>query len=360
MKPYRLLVLALACFTFTAMAEEGHGDDPLLLDATAVKSAGIVVAKATMRVFDEEMKAPGEVKANAYDTVLVSPRIPSQVVARKARLGDVVKAGQPLVELSSVDVAETQGALIVAEQEWQRVSSLGKEAVSARRYNEVRVARDQARAKLRAYGVSDGQIATMLRAGSAHADGSFYLAAPDAGRIASDDFMIGAWVEPGTTLFTLVKEGSVWVEAKLAPADAERAKPGARARVLAHGQAIEGTVVQRSHRTDERTRTESVRLMVGNAGDLLHDGELVDARIVVAGGKPRLAVPDDAIVLMQNQATVFVDLGQGRFEPRSVRTGESRGGWTEIGQGLSAGETYVEKGTFVLKARMLKSQLGEH
>jgi cobalt-zinc-cadmium efflux system membrane fusion protein len=34
--------------------------------------------------------------------VLVSPRVASQVLARKVRLGDVVKAGQPLVVLSSV------------------------------------------------------------------------------------------------------------------------------------------------------------------------------------------------------------------------------------------------------------------
>ncbi|MCT7004827.1 efflux RND transporter periplasmic adaptor subunit, partial [Salmonella enterica subsp. enterica serovar Carrau] len=70
----------------------------------------------------------------------------------------MVKADQPLVVLSSVQVAETQGALIVAEQEWRRVSSLGPRAVSGRRYTEVQVQRDQARARLRAYGLSDGQI----------------------------------------------------------------------------------------------------------------------------------------------------------------------------------------------------------
>jgi cobalt-zinc-cadmium efflux system membrane fusion protein len=150
------------------MAQEA--DHPLSLDAQAISDAGIVVDRATARDLTEELKAPGEVKADAYSTELVSPRIDSMVLARKVRLGDVVKAGQPLVMLSSVQVAETQGALIVAEQDWQRVASLGAQAVSGRRYTEVKVQRDQARAKLRAYGLSDAQIAGVLRAGRARSN----------------------------------------------------------------------------------------------------------------------------------------------------------------------------------------------
>ena len=182
------------------IAQEPAPANPLALDAKAVKDAGIVLDKAGVRALGDELKAPGEVKADAYSTVLVSPRVESQVLARKAKLGDVVKAGAPLVVLSAVQVAETQGALIVAEQDWQRIASLGPQAVSARRYNEAKVQRDQARAKLRAYGLSDGQIGGLLRKGSAGADGSFELLAPAAGRVTTDEFLVGERVEPGRTL----------------------------------------------------------------------------------------------------------------------------------------------------------------
>ncbi len=335
-------------------------DNPLVLDAAAIKTAGIVVDTAAVRTVSDQIKAPGEVKVDAYNTVLVAPRVASQVVARKAKLGDVVAAGTPLVVLSSVEVAETQGALIVASQDWQRVASLGPQAVSARRYNEALVQRDQAKAKLKAYGLSDGQISQLLKRGSSAADGSFELVAPRTGRITTDAFLVGERIEAGRPLFTLVTEASVWVEARLAPADAEQIKEGDAVTVVAHGTELPGKVIQRSHQTDEKTRTVDVRIQVGNEKDMLHPGELVEARIAVRSATQQLAVPAEAIVLLQNQATVFVrGKAPGQFEPVAVEVGDTRSGWTEIKQGLRPGAPYVRKGAFALKARMLRSQLGE-
>lgn len=355
----RLIRLAACTLAFAAIdVSAEQAPNPLALDARAVKEAGIETAIVANRELAEEIKAPGEVTIDAYSTTLVSPRIESMVLSRKVRLGDVVKAGQPLVVLASVQVAETQGALIVAEQEWRRVSSLGPQAVSGRRYTEVQVQRDQARARLRAYGLSEGQIQGVLRAGSAKADGSYELLAPTDGRITTDQFLVGERVDAGRTLFTLVKEDAVWVEARMPPADAERVTQGAAARILIHNQSLPGKVVQRSHQTDEKTRTVSVRIAVDNQRDLLHPGELVDARVAV-GGRVSLAVPADAVVLLQNQSSVFVASGKDAFEPVAVQVGETRDGWVEIQQGLKPGARYVSKGAFALKARLLRSQLGE-
>ncbi|MBS0438059.1 MAG: efflux RND transporter periplasmic adaptor subunit [Proteobacteria bacterium] len=351
-----LLALAAA----PAWANEDDHTDPLTLDAKTQHDAGIVLATLGLRTLAGELKAPGEVKADAYATVLVSPRVEAQVIARRAKLGDVVKAGAALVVLSSVEVAAIQSELIVAEQDWQRIAALGAQAVSGRRYNEARAARDLARAKLRAYGVTAQQIDALLRKGSNAADGSFELLAPVAGRITTDTFLIGERIEPGRTLFTLVQEDSVWVEAQLAPADAARVQAGAVARVIAHGMTLPGTVVQRAHQTDAHTRTVPVRIAIDNREDLLHPGELVEARIQVGDGAAALAVPTEAVVLLQNQATVFVARSASRFEPVPVVAGETRAGWTAIPQGLKAGDSYVSQGAFVLKARLLRSQLGDH
>lgn len=359
MKTFLIALSACACFTFSGFAQAQENANPLKLDAAAITDAGIVTANAEPRVFFDELKAPGEVKIDAYATVLVAPRIESQIAARKVKLGDLVKSGEPLVTLSSVEVAETEGAWIVAEQDWQRIAALGPQAVSARRYNETKVMRDQARAKLLAYGLSEGQIQAVLRGGSAKADGSYALLAPTAGRITSDDFLVGERVQPGRTLFTIVNEDTVWVEAQLPPADAERVAPGDTVRILAHDNAYPGTVLQRSHQTSERTRTVSARIKVDNAKDALHPGELVDARIAIGGNRQVLTVPSEAVVLLQNQATVFIDKGHGQFEPAPVVTGETRQGQVEIKDGLKAGTPYVRAGAFALKARLLRSQLGE-
>jgi cobalt-zinc-cadmium efflux system membrane fusion protein len=354
----RILLLPLLALLVTSPTLAAT--NPLVLDPAAIKAAGIVVDTLAVRTVSDQVKAPGEVKVDAYNTVLVSPRIASQVVARKAKLGDVVTAGTPLVVLSSVEVAETQGQLIVASQDWQRVASLGAQAVSARRYNEALVQRDQARAKLKAFGLSDGQIARLIKRGSSAADGSFELLAPSAGRVTTDDFLVGERIEPGRPLFTLVSESSVWVEARLAPAVAAQVNEGDAVTVIAHGAELPGKVLQRSHQTDEKTRTVAVRIQVPNASDQLHAGELVESRIAITSTTRQLVVPAEAVVLLQNQATVFVrGKTAGEFEPVAVEVGETRGGWTEIRQGLSAGAPYVRQGAFALKARILRSQLGE-
>lgn len=343
-----------------AFAQEEDHSDPLALDAKAIAEAGIVVDALAPRAIADELKVPGEVRADAYSTVVVSPRVEVQVVSRSARLGERVKAGQPLVRLSSVQVAETQGALIVAEQDWQRIAALGPQAVSARRYNEAKVQRDQARAKLRAYGVSYSQVRGLLRRGSVAADGSFELLAPIDGRVTSDEFLLGERIEPGHVLFTLVREDSVWVVAQMTPSEAERIKADDSARIVVHEKAITGTVIGRAHQSDERTRTVPVRIAVDNHDDLLHPGDLVEAWLTVGDAVPKLAIPADAVVLLQNQASVFLVGETGAFEPTAVKTGETRNGWTVIREGMKEGDRYVRKGAFALKARLLRSQLGEH
>lgn len=353
------LVLLLIAPCVLAADSKPEPESPLALDAATQKQLGIVTEKVQAHALQEELRAPAEVQANAYATTLVSPRIAAQVVRRHAKLGDAVKAGQLLVSLSSVEVAEAQGALIVAERDWQRVKSLGAEAVSAKRFTEAEVARDQARAKLRAYGLTDGQVAELIKAGSSRANGEFGLLAPQAGRVTTDEFIVGERVEAGHKLFTLVDESTVWVEAQLAPDAAERVHDGDAVRVVAHEQSIPGKVSQLSHRTQEGTRTTPVRIEVRNAGDRLHPGEFVEAYIASAGSTQVIAVPVDALVQLQGQTVVFKAVADDRFEAASVASGETRGGLTVVKQGLAAGDSIVVKGTYALKARLLKSQLGE-
>lgn len=356
-----LLAMAVASPAWSAAEKPAqHSEDgPLVVDAAARKQLGIATAAVAAQTETAEIKAPGEVKANAYATVLVSPRVAAQVVRRQAKLGDAVTAGQPLVTLSSVEVAEAQGALILAEREWQRMKALGADAVSARRYAEAQVARDQAHAKLRAFGLGNADISALLRSGSSRANGDFSLLAPQAGRVTTDDFVVGKRVEPGKPLFTLVDESRVWVEAQMTPAALEGVAADAPARIVAHGQSVEGKVIQRSHRTQEATRTSFVRIEVPNNGDLFHAGEFVETFIASAGSEAVLAVPSEAIAQLQGQSVVFKLVAADRFEVAPVETGATRGATTRVTKGLAEGDRIAVEGVYVLKARLLKSQLGD-
>jgi cobalt-zinc-cadmium efflux system membrane fusion protein len=273
-------------------------------------------------------------------------------VRRHVKLGDEVKAGAQLVTLSSVEVSEAQGELAVAEQEWKRVESLGADAVSGRRYAEARIAVEQARAKARAYGTSGTSRSA--------ASGEFTLAAPHAGRITEDAFVVGERIEPGRTLFRLVDERVVWIDATV-PAEMARNVAGGSAATVVLGDArLTGTVLRQAHRTSEATRNAIIRIEVDNRDDRLHAGDYVDVYLESRGlPRPQISVPNDALALLEGRPVVFRQDAEGALEPVEVRTGSVIGDRTLIEEGLNDGDTVVVEGAFALKAQLLKAQLGE-
>ncbi len=364
-----LLLIALFAIANPLLASEdpGHAGDEehaeesagLVLDAAARKEAGVTTVPVTRQPLREVIRVPGEVTMNAYRSSKVTPRIAAQIVARQATLGDVVKQGQPLVTLSSVEVAAAQGALLIAAQEWRRVQSLGREVVSESRYIQAQVANQQAHARLLAYGMSEAEIEKLKKNGDAtRATGRFDLVAPQAGRVIFDDFVVGEFVEPGRVLFELSDESVLWVEASLTPSDAEQVAQDTPVDILHEGLRLPGKVIQVHHRLNEATRRQSVRIEVDNTKDLLHPGEFVDVALPVGSGEPALAVPTAAIVLMNGESSVF-RLHEDTFEPVSIETGKARGDWLPVQSGLSEGDVIAVEGAFYLKSLLLKSQLGE-
>lgn len=339
---------------------EAHAEGVLKMPAAEREALGILTAKVGSRQMATTVSAPGEVRTNAYRSTQITPRIPAQVIARHARLGESVESGEPLVTLSSVQMAEAQGALIEADREWQRVSELGRDVVSEQRYIAAQVARQRSYATVRAYGMTADQIEQLLADGDATlATGKFELFSPQAGTVIYDDFVVGEVVEPGRLLFEISDESMLWVEAQLSPEDAAKVAIGSMARVgLGDGRWVEGEVIQRHHRLDETTRTQGVRIQVDNSGDVLHAGDYVEVVLGTSASEARVAVPESAVLLMDGMPTVFKVEGD-ELHPQPVQTGATSSGWTEVSAGLAPGDEVVTQGAFLIKSLMLKSQMGE-
>lgn len=362
------LMLAGPGFPAYTMAAEqaleqsnGHEEEGILKMTAAEREAqGIRTARVEPRALADAVTAPGEVRMNAYASAQVTPRISAQVVARHARLGERVEQEQPLVTLSSVAMAEAQGALIEADREWRRIRKLGREVVSEQRYVAAQVARQRAYATVRAYGMSDAHVERLLADGDAsRATGAFDLLSPQAGTVVRDDFVAGEVVEPGRVLFEVSDESRLWVEARMTPEQAGGMRVGTPARVSRDAEHwLDGKVVQLHHRLDEGTRTQGVRIEVANRDEELHAGEYVDVTLEGAAGEKRIAVPKEAMLLMQGSPTVF-KLEGDELHTQPVEAGVTRGGFTEIKAGLVAGDEIVTEGAFLLKSLALKSQIGD-
>lgn len=340
-------------------AEEEAGGAAIKMDAAERKAQGVETALVERRRMADEIIVPGEVATDIYRSSEITPRISAQVIARYAKLGDRVTAGQRLVALSSVEMAKAQGALIVANREWERVQELGREVVSERRYVEAQVAAEQARAKVLSYGMTRSQVDSLLEGDRAsEADGTFTLLSPQNGLVISDDFVLGEIVDPGRVLFRIADESRLWVEAQVSPAQGVNIGVGTPARILAeNGVEIEGRVVQLHHTLDETTRTRAIRVEVENAGDRIHPGQFVNVAIEVGDATESLVVPQRGVVLMNNDRTVFRIEGD-ELRPVAVKIGASRGEWIEIESGLSEGDEIVVSEVFLFKSLMLKSAIG--
>ena len=258
-------------------------------------------------------------------------------------------------------MAEAQGALIVADREWQRVKTLGEGTVSQRRYTEAQVAQQQAQAAVVAYGMTRTQAAALAESGDAsNATGEFDLLAPQAGRILQDDFIVGELIVPGRVLIDISDESVMWVEAQAVANVIANVDVGASARISLDGITwFDGTVTQRHHRLDETTRTEGLRIEVDNTQDRLHPGQFVEVQIVTGTGAPVLAVPSTAITMIDGAPTVFKLENGHEFHAETIITGPTVGDWIVVAGGLVEGDEVAIDGVFHLKSLMLKSSLGE-
>jgi len=343
-----------------------HEDEPqpaaaVHLPPSQQEAVGIRTEILQPRRLEVALRAPGEVRLNAYATFRVTPRIRAQVVERHAQLGDAVAAGQPLVTMSSVEMAEAQGTLVVAEREWSRVQALGREVVSDRRYVEAEVTAQQARARVLAFGMVDEQIESLVGGGDVSlAQGEFTLTAPAAGTIVRDDFVVGESIEPGRMMFEITDETTLWVEARLPAQEAAAFGVGSPARVGIAGRWTEGHVIQAYHALDESTRTLPVRVQVPNPEDELHPGLFVDVLIMDEYGESVMAVPESAVLRSADgDWQVFVVAGEDEFEPVEVTVERTGAGLAVIG-GVEPGTSVVVEGGFFLQSEYAKSGFSIH
>jgi Cu(I)/Ag(I) efflux system membrane fusion protein len=99
-----------------------------------------------------------------------------------------------------------------------------------------------------------------------------------------------------------------------------------------------------------QTRTARIRIELPNPDGLLRPDMYVDAEIDAGSPQPVLAVPESAVLDTGSRQAVFVDKGQGRFEPRDVKLGHRGGGYVEIRDGVAEGEPVVVSANFLIDA----------
>lgn len=217
----------------------------------------------------------------------------------------------------------------------------------------------QAADTLRNMGMSDIQIAQM--SATLATEEKIWIVAPAPGFVMAKNLSPGQRFDKGTEILKIADLSRVWVLADIFGDQADFVKAGATVRVRAPERAREytGRISAVQPLFDETTRTLKFRIELDNPGFVLKPGMFVDVDFPVSLPEA-VTVPSDAVVDGGLRRTVFVDRGNGYFEPRRVETGWHMGDRVQIVKGLMAGERVVVSGSFLLdsESRMKSAASG--
>jgi Cu(I)/Ag(I) efflux system membrane fusion protein len=312
-----------------------------------------------------EMPAPqavltGTVTANARRTESISSRVAGRVERLYVRqTGQLLRRGAPLFAVYSEELQTLQREYLLA---------LAQDLLVAEpTYRHFAEATAQ---KLRLLGVSGAQLRQLAQTGKPSPLVTYY--SPRTGTVQTLDVVQGQYVAEGSPLLTLTDLSSVWVEAQLYPAEANRLPLGQTVAVQVAGQAnpVRGKVVFLSPELSGSSQLTLARIEVPNSAGRLQPGAQANVLVnsipsapatrpeasVAAAAETMLRVPPAAIIHNGAVSYVWKQTGERQFRRVRVRLGEGTATAVPVLAGLHAGDAVVTTGAYLLESEFTLRQ----
>ena len=258
--------------------------------------------------------------------------------------GKLVKKGQPMLTIYSPDMLASQRELLLAA----KAKTIMRDSALPSGFDQSESLLQATRRRLELWDLSEAQIDQVLRTGEPIKNITVY--SPMTGYITDRKAFPQVKVMPDTDLYTIVDLSRVWIMADVFEYEAPNIHVGETARVSLQalpGKSFSARIDYLQPEVDPMTRTLKVRLNMDNPGVMLKPDMYADVEFRV-NIPSKLTVPADAVLNAGERKTVFVDRGNGYFEPRQVKTGEREGDRIQILSGLSQGERIVTSGNFLI------------
>jgi len=297
----------------------------------------VLAATASVQTFTDGLQALGT--AQARESIVLTPKVADTIRAIRFDSGDRVRAGQVLVEMSSVeqaaDYAEVRAANDAAQEELRRYQELYERGFASQaRLDTVRAAAEAAEARV---GAGSSRIADRT------------IRAPFGGVVGLRTASPGQFMRPGDQIGTLDDISQIKLDFDIPETQIARVSPGVEivARTAAYpDRTFAGVISNVDSRIDPTTRTVRVRAMLPNSDEILRPGMLmtVDVR---SNAREVLAIPEIAILDQADSSFVYrvvASDGAQIVERAPIRTGQRSGGMAEVLEGLAAGDRVITEG----------------
>jgi len=308
---------------------------------------GMRTAVAEMRPLAREIRTVGRIAYDDRSVAHVHTKFSGYIEHVFVDFeGRQVKRGEPLFTIYSPELVATQEEYLVALRAQKQLADSPYPEVARGAESLVRAARE----RMRLWDVSEEDIAALER--DAKVKREITIHSPVSGIVTHRAaYHHGRFVNPEMDLYTIVDLSTVWVLAEIYETDFPYVRTGQMAEVeLTHtggARTLRGRINFIYPYLNPQTRTAQARLEFPNPNLTLKPETFVDVRIRVPLGA-RLAVPEDAVLDTGTEQYVFVDLGDGHFEPRRVVVGGAAEGFAAIASGLRRGERVVTSANFLI------------
>ena len=329
------------------VAGEAPAEGVIRIDPTMVQNIGVRTATVERRDLARTLRTVGRVD---YDERLVD-HVHTKVQGWVEKLyvefeGQMVKRGQPLLEIYSPELVSTQEELLIAaryraatqESPFDDVSQGGQALF------------DATQRRLELWDISERDIRRLLETGEVKKTLTLY--APTRGVVTHMMVRKGMEVGPKDNLYTIADLSRVWVYADIYEYELPWIAVGQRGVAeLSYLPDVrfEGEVTYVYPFLEPKTRTARVRLELPNPDLILKPEMFANVTIETQTQPDVLAIPDEAVIRSGTRSLAIVALDAGRFEPRELMLGlDSGDGWLEVRSGLQEGERVVTSGQFLI------------
>lgn len=317
---------------------EDSDDGSVKLSPGKLQRTGAKSEPAMPRIIRTVIRAPGTIQLDERRVSVISMRSESWVQkVADVTTGTRVAKGQPLMEIYSPAVSSA-AAEYTATINSKTTGGAGPYGRGSRQ-------------RLMNLDVPDAAIAAMEKSGSVPI--AIEWVAPRDGIVLERNAVEGMRAQPGDVLFRVADTSVLWAMIDIAERDLGTLSVGQKVTVKARsypGRAFSGDIGVIYPQVNRETRTARIRIELSNPNNALLPDMYVDAEIATGKPEPVLAVPDSAVLDTGSRQAVFVDKGQGRFEPRDVKLGQRGGGYVEVREGVAEGEPVVVSANFLIDA----------
>lgn len=348
------------CPMHPSVKQEGPGKCPLCgMDLTKVSAAD---AAAGVLIVDEGRRQKIGVKTAVVSEqpMVLTIRAVGRTAYDEKRISDVtlklngfieklyvnetgqpVRKGQPLLAIYSPELYAAQQELLLALESQRNARQTG---APDRADYLVRAARQ----RLRLWDLTDAQIDRIVSSGQPME--RVPILSPASGFVIEKDVFEGAAVSAGMRLFRIAQLDRIWVEADVYEADLGQVRVGQNVFVTlpyVAGSNFEGKVSYIYPWLDPATRTGRIRVELPNREMQLKPDMYANAEIRIDRGS-RLVVPVSSVIHTGPRTLVFLDLGEGKLQPKQVKVGMKNGDFYEVLDGVSAGDRIVTSANFLI------------